>query len=276
MFYTYTLFFTFTSTRLACVYVIVRVLLTIMTQKNNSNHGGLLALAHNTATIFTIILALVVPCFGKAFLVTSKERAYESTIVAWFHNSVPSFLLTFSKIIAVVFSTKGCLIILLLLAITSWFISRNWKITLIQLFISLIPMVYIFAVKFAVHRPRPYIGLKISVPSDPSFPSGHTSAAVAVCVMAMLIVYMVKPAFIQIGLLFSAILVVIVAISRLIVAAHFPTDVLTAAIMYPLLSIFVLRSCQRHHLYVDLRENTEDTDINTEDTDITELSSTME
>lgn len=94
--------------------------------------------------------------------------------------------------------------------------------------------------------------------------------------MAMLIVYMVKPAFIQIGLLFSAILVVIVAISRLIVAAHFPTDVLTAAIMYPLLSISVLRSCQRHHLYVDLRENTEDTDINTEDTDITELSSTME
>lgn len=131
--------------------------------------------------------------------------------------------------------------------------------TIIQLLISLLPMIYIFAVKFAVNRPRPYIGLNIKLPTDPSFPSGHTSAAVAVCVMAMLILYINKPSSIQFGLLFSAILVVIVAVSRIIVAAHFPTDVLAAAIIYPLLSVTILRSFQRHNLYIDNRNNDKST-----------------
>lgn len=229
-----------------------------MTQQNKSNHSGLSIITHNAATIFTFILAIIVPCLGKALLVSLKERSYEATIVAWFHNSVPSTILSFSKILAVVFSTKGCLAILALLAVISLFVSRSLKITITQLLISLLPMIYIFAVKFAVHRPRPYIGLDIKVPPDPSFPSGHTSAAVAVCVMLMLIIYVAKPSLIYVGLLFSSILVVVVAISRLIVAAHFPTDVLTAAIMYPLISITILRSFQRHHLYVDRRENKND------------------
>ena len=230
-----------------------------MTQKNNNNHGGLSIITRNSATIFTFLLAIIIPCLAKAILVTSNERAYEETIVAWFHNSVPSFLLTFSKILAIVFSTKGCLAILVLLAIVSLFVSKNWKITLTQLLISLLPMIYVFAVKFAVHRPRPYIGINIQVPPDPSFPSGHTSAAVAICVMAMLILYVAKPSLIQIGLLFSSLIVVIVAVSRLIVAAHFPTDVLAAAIMYPLLSISILRAFQRHNLYADNRKIEENT-----------------
>ena len=231
------------------------VILTSMMQKNNSNHSVLSLFARNTTTFFILLLAVVIPCLGKAFLIDGKERAYEASIVAWFHNSAPVAILYCSKILAIIFSTKGCLVILALLTILSLYIGKNWKLTCIQLFISLIPMIYIFAVKFAVHRPRPYIGLHIKVPSDPSFPSGHTSAAVAICVMTMLIIYVVKPSIIQFGLLFSAILVVIVAISRLIVAAHFPTDVLTAAIIYPLLSMSILRSCQHHHLYIDHRKD---------------------
>lgn len=237
----------------------MRVILTSMMQKNNNNHSGLSVFTRNSATIFTLLLAVVIPCLGKALLVTSKERTYESSIVSWFHKSVPSVILSISKILALVFSTKGCIAILVLLAALSLFINKNWKMTIIQLLISLLPMIYIFAVKFAVNRPRPYIGLNIKLPTDPSFPSGHTSAAVAVCVMAMLILYINKPSSIQFGLLFSAILVVIVAVSRIIVAAHFPTDVLAAAIIYPLLSVTILRSFQRHNLYIDNRNNDKST-----------------
>lgn len=237
----------------------MRVILTSMMQKNNNNHSGLSVFTRNSATIFTLLLAVVIPCLGKALLVTSKERTYESSIVSWFHKSVPSVILSISKILALVFSTKGCIAILALLAALSLFINKNWKMTIIQLLISLLPMIYIFAVKFAVNRPRPYIGLNIKLPTDPSFPSGHTSAAVAVCVMAMLILYINKPSSIQFGLLFSAILVVIVAVSRIIVAAHFPTDVLAAAIIYPLLSVTILRSFQRHNLYIDNRNNDKST-----------------
>lgn len=237
----------------------MRVILTSMMQKNNSNHSGLSVFTRNSATIFTLLLAVVIPCLGKALLVTSKERTYESSIVSWFHKSVPSVILSISKILALVFSTKGCIAILVLLAALSLFINKNWKMTIIQLLISLLPMIYIFAVKFAVNRPRPYIGLNIKLPPDPGFPSGHTSAAVAVCVMAMLILYINKPSSVQFGLLFSAILVVIVAVSRIIVAAHFPTDVLAAAIIYPLLSVTILRSFQRHNLYIDNRNDDKST-----------------
>lgn len=237
----------------------MRVILTSMMQKNNSNHSGLSVFTRNSATIFTLLLAVVIPCLGKALLVTSKERTYESSIVSWFHKSVPSVILSISKILALVFSTKGCIAILVLLAALSLFINKNWKMTIIQLLISLLPMIYIFAVKFAVNRPRPYIGLNIKLPPDPSFPSGHTSAAVAVCFMAMLILYINKPSSVQFGLLFSAILVVIVAVSRIIVAAHFPTDVLAAAIIYPLLSVTILRSFQRHNLYIDNRNDDKST-----------------
>lgn len=237
----------------------MRVILTSMMQKNNNNHSGLSVFTRNSATIFTLLLAVVIPCLGKALLVTSKERTYESSIVSWFHKSVPSVILSISKILALVFSTKGCIAILVLLAALSLFINKNWKMTIIQLLISLLPMIYIFTVKFAVNRPRPYIGLNIKLPTDPSFPSGHTSAAVAVCVMTMLILYINKPSSIQFGLLFSAILVVIVAVSRIIVAAHFPTDVLAAAIIYPLLSVTILRSFQRHNLYIDNRNNDKST-----------------
>lgn len=219
---------------------------------NNTQNSGdtRFSLLRNMTTSITLILAVCVPCIGKSLLVSPEERSYETTIVSWFHKNSPSFLAGFSNILATVFSTKGCIVLIILLAILSYIFIRDWHVLLIQLLISLLPMVYIFAVKFAVHRPRPYIGLSLKLPPDPSFPSGHTSAAVAVCTMLMLIIYVVKPKLTQIMLILCGVVVIIVAISRLIVAAHFPTDVLAAAIIYPLLSATLLKVFQNHGLYI--------------------------
>ncbi|RIY20023.1 phosphoesterase, partial [Bifidobacteriaceae bacterium NR026] len=46
--------------------------------------------------------------------------------------------------------------------------------------------------------------------------------------------------FLRLGLIVSIIIVAVVAISRLVVAAHFPSDVLTSAIMYPILVLSIL------------------------------------
>ncbi|EGL14676.1 PAP2 family protein [Gardnerella vaginalis 315-A] len=101
-------------------------------------------------------------------------------------------------------------------------------------------MVYIFAIKFIVHRPRPFIGVKVKLPPDPSFPSGHTAAAVAICAMILMILYVSNKSLLKLGLIISIVVVVIVALSRLVVAAHFPTDVITSAIMYPILVMYNL------------------------------------
>ena len=194
----------------------------------------------NKKSSIVLLLAILIPCIGKGVLVMSEERSLETGIVAFFHNYSPSFIMSISKILAIIFSTKCCIVILLVLSIISYFIKRNWRITLTQLVISLLPMVYIFAIKFIVHRPRPFIGVKVKLPPDPSFPSGHTAAAVAICAMILMILYVSNKSLLKLGLIISIVVVVIVALSRLVVAAHFPTDVITSAIMYPILVMYIL------------------------------------
>lgn len=197
-------------------------------------------IVNNKKSSIVLLLAILVPCIGKGLLVMSEERSLETCIVAFFHNYSPSFIMSISKILAIIFSTKCCIVILLVLSIISYFIKRNWRITLTQLVISLLPMVYIFAIKFIVHRPRPFIGVKVKLPPDPSFPSGHTAAAVAICAMILMILYVSNKSLLKLGLIISIVVVVIVALSRLVVAAHFPTDVITSAIMYPILVMYNL------------------------------------
>lgn len=194
----------------------------------------------NKKSSIVLLLAILIPCIGKGVLVMSEERSLETGIVAFFHNYSPSFIMSISKILAIIFSTKCCIVILLVLSIISYFIKRNWRITLTQLVISLLPMVYIFAIKFIVHRPRPFIGVKVKLTPDPSFPSGHTAAAVAICAMILMILYVSNKSLLKLGLIISIVVVVIVALSRLVVAAHFPTDVITSAIMYPILVMYNL------------------------------------
>lgn len=194
----------------------------------------------NKKSSIVLLLAILIPCIGKGVLVMSEERSLETGIVAFFHNYSPSFIMSISKILAIIFSTKCCIVILFILCIISYFLKRNWRITLTQLVISLLPMVYIFAIKFIVHRPRPFIGIKVKLPPDPSFPSGHTAAAVAICAMSLMILYVSNKSLLKIGLIISIVVVVIVALSRLVVAAHFPTDVITSAIMYPILVMYNL------------------------------------
>lgn len=194
----------------------------------------------NKKSSIVLLLAILIPCIGKGVLVMSEERSLETGIVAFFHNYSPSFIMSISKILAIIFSTKCCIVILLVLSIISYFIKRNWRITLTQLVISLLPMVYIFAIKFIVHRPRPFIGVKVKLPPDPSFPSGHTASAVAICAMILMILYVSNKSLLKLGLIISIVVVVIVALSRLVVAAHFPTDVITSAIMYPILVMYNL------------------------------------
>lgn len=197
-------------------------------------------IVNNKKSSIILLLAILIPCIGKGVLVMSEERSLETGIVAFFHNYSPSFIMSISKILAIIFSTKCCIVILFILCIISYFLKRNWRITLTQLVISLLPMVYIFAIKFIVHRPRPFIGVKVKLPPDPSFPSGHTAAAVAICAMILMILYVSNKSLLKLGLIISIVVVVIVALSRLVVAAHFPTDVITSAIMYPILVMYNL------------------------------------
>ena len=84
------------------------------------------------------------------------------------------------------------------------------------------------ALKVLVDRARPAASLRLVAEADPSFPSGHATAATAfgISVAAVLIVYVLRSRWSRLVTLAAGVLVPIaVAASRLELGVHWPTDV---------------------------------------------------
>ncbi len=84
-----------------------------------------------------------------------------------------------------------------------------------------------------VERPRPEVETLHSVPSTPSFPSGHAAAAVVLYSSLVLVVRMVAvPGRVPRTLWIAPVLAtVIVATSRVYEGVHYPTDVAAGAVL---------------------------------------------
>lgn len=101
--------------------------------------------------------------------------------------------------------------------------------------------------KYPVGRPRPlgdWLGHHpLPSPGSPSFPSGHTAFAAALC---MCIVLSIRPGIRRRFAVVAALLVVAtVAWSRVALGAHFPGDVLTSAALVPVLALATARVADR-------------------------------
>lgn len=87
------------------------------------------------------------------------------------------------------FSTIGCIMLLAILATIDMRITGNKRIVIRDIVVSATPILYVTGIKWVVERPRPVTSIGSGLlPGDPSFPSGHTAAAVIVSVMMILTV----------------------------------------------------------------------------------------
>jgi membrane-associated phospholipid phosphatase len=88
------------------------------------------------------------------------------------------------------------------------------------------------------HRDRPYqthkvLHLWVSRSTDASFPSDHASAAFGIAVAVLLIDPLVGAAFV--------VLAVLIVVGRVVVGAHYPTDVIAGAAIGTVSAIVVVR-----------------------------------
>ena len=184
--------------------------------------------------IATAILCGIVPMIGVALrnsaIATTRETNILQTLA-----TLPEGLRDCSTVLAYLFSTVGCIAIVV---------------------VSAAPILYVTGVKWLVERPRPVTSAGSGLlPGDPSFPSGHTAAAVIVLVMMILTVRNFahkcfpdgeddgranrRRVFLRRTIIGAVALVVAVACSRLLLGLHYPTDVIISATICPLISYAV-------------------------------------
>lgn len=199
----------------------------------------------------TVILCCIVPMIGIALrnsaIATARETSVLQTLAAW-----PACLQDCSTVLAYLFSTVGCIALVSMLAMIDLRIIGSARVVCRDVVVSATPIVYVTGVKWLVERPRPIISVGSGLlPGDPSFPSGHTAAAVIVSVMLILTVRNLarkrfpdteaseRRVLLRRAVIGAVALVGAVACSRLLLGLHYPTDVMISATICPLISYAV-------------------------------------
>lgn len=199
----------------------------------------------------TVILCCIVPMIGIALrnsaIATARETSVLQTLAAW-----PACLQDCSTVLAYLFSTVGCIALVSMLAMIDLRIIGSARVVCRDVVVSATPIVYVTGVKWLVERPRPITSVGSGLlPGDPSFPSGHTAAAVIVSVMLILTVRNLarkrfpdteaseRRVLLRRAVIGAVALVGAVACSRLLLGLHYLTDVMISATICPLISYAV-------------------------------------
>lgn len=199
----------------------------------------------------TVILCCIVPMIGIALrnsaIATARETSVLQTLAAW-----PACLQDCSTVLAYLFSTVGCIALVSMFAMIDLRIIGSARVVCRDVVVSATPIVYVTGVKWLVERPRPITSVGSGLlPGDPSFPSGHTAAAVIVSVMLILTVRNLarkrfpdteaseRRVLLRRAVIGAVALVGAVACSRLLLGLHYPTDVMISATICPLISYAV-------------------------------------
>lgn len=203
----------------------------------------------------TAILCGIVPMIGVALRNSAIATMRETNILQAL-AALPEGLRDCSTVLAYLFSTVGCIAIVAALAAVDLRITGSRRVVIRDVVVSAAPILYVTGVKWLVERPRPITSVGSDLlPGDPSFPSGHTAAAVIVSVMMILTVRNFarkrfpdgeddgrangRRVFLRRAVIGAVALVAAVACSRLLLGLHYPTDVIISATICPLISYAV-------------------------------------
>lgn len=161
----------------------------------------------------------------------------DEALLAWIHHAIPTSLtpsfqaLTLSASVWVIFPLVGVALILLLRM-------RQRRLAAAVASTALAANLFVYLVKTTVDRARPtlwdthwYWGS--------SFPSGHTLSSAAFATAVCLCVARLRPRLRWPAFGFAALWVSLVALSRLVLGVHWPTDVVAAAAAGVLLALAV-------------------------------------
>jgi undecaprenyl-diphosphatase len=164
--------------------------------------------------------------------------SWDAPIILAIHQAGSPFLDTVMRVITQA-GEVGAIAVAVLSAV--WFVWKNRRVDAFAIMVSLGGAIALNTLlKFLLARPRPALFPPLVTESGFSFPSGHVTASVAVYGFLAVLLWRSKHRF---WALISSSLVLIVALSRIYLGVHYPSDTLGAMIFTSLwlMVVFVIR-----------------------------------
>jgi undecaprenyl-diphosphatase len=160
-------------------------------------------------------------------VIGGESGPVDKAILLFIHSHVPGTLTGFFE--AVTFTGSSRVLFPLATAATIALLCARRRLEALLLAASVISgAAVVYVVKTLVGRARPALW-ETEAYWGSSFPSGHTLVVAAFATAAALCVSRIRPAARKLALSIAILWISLVAISRLVLGVHWPTDVLAAA-----------------------------------------------
>jgi undecaprenyl-diphosphatase len=159
-------------------------------------------------------------------VIGGKSGLIDSNILLFIHSHIPNSMIWLFEIITVTGSSSFLFPLTTITTIILIYLNKRSEALLIATSVICSAFV-IYVIKMLVNRSRPALW-DTEWYWGSSFPSGHTLAVTTYATAVILCLIRAKPEARNIGTLIATIWILLVAISRLALGVHWPTDVLVA------------------------------------------------
>ena len=177
----------------------------------------------------------------------ATAEPFEATILWFVHNHVPQSLEGFFRIVTLSGSARFLVPVSVLVVIALLVARRGFEALLMAASMVTAPL-FVYALKSAFERARPALwGAPWYWGS--SFPSGHTLSTAAFAFAAMLCAARIWPqrrGLVVLGTGFAILWTCAVALSRLVIGVHWPTDVLASIALGVAIPVFFSKLFDLH------------------------------
>ena len=181
---------------------------------------------HRLTVLLLLILGVLVVKLIED-VIDEESGLVDKIILLFVHKYVPHQLTNFFEVVTYTGSFNFLLVLTVMSTIALLLARRRFEALLLSVSV-LSAAVVIYVVKLAVNRARPTLW-ETDLYWGSSFPSGHTLAVAAFATAIALIATRVSPSTRSVAVAMAITWISLVALSRLVLGVHWPTDVLAAA-----------------------------------------------